>query len=172
MFIDEKRFIDYDKNVMNGRIKYCINPGKHTIQFIYFNNEMESLSTEKKEFEILNDKPINLDKKIYKKKVNIKIEHRTGAEQILQIIEDNNTKQITIILCFDDKLLNSNMVSLNSNQISLINSKPFIQQLALFSLYYNSIDKSYEKIDSVDKKNKLILSFIKANVDVENSDKN
>ena len=51
---------------MNGRIQYIINagdikPGSHTIQFIYFKNLLNVLTTEILNFEILNeDSPDNL----------------------------------------------------------------------------------------------------------------
>ena len=60
-FVNKKNFTEYIPNYMNGRISYHFNNkaigiGKHTIQFMYFDDNSDSLSSETIEFEVLKEK--------------------------------------------------------------------------------------------------------------------
>lgn len=164
MYIDGNSFYDMTKNVMNGRINYSImpgkiKPGKHTIEFAYFKNGEETFKTKESIFEILNDVSPEKTKKEQSKELDLEIKILEEASLILDISKDPTTKKITVCLCFDGDELRSEVYGnqRSTDEINSIKSK-IIKPVSLFGLFYNDM---YEKIDTDDEKNRLILTFIK-----------
>lgn len=165
MYIDGKSFYNMQKNAMNGRIQYIINagdikPGSHTIQFIYFKNLLNVLTTEILNFEILNeDSPDNLSKQ-QSKSLDLNIIMVSNSSLICDVSKDDKTKKIEIKLCLDSDLLKSEVygLSASANEISAIKTN-IIKPIALFVLFYG---EEYDNISNDDDKNKLVLSFIKS----------
>lgn len=167
MFIDGKQFYNFSKTSMNGRISYTINSGvikhgTHTIEFQYFKTMNEFISSEKKAFEILNEKAPEKEKREPDKDLDLDIQIRDEASLIFDMQKDPITKKITVILCFDSDQLRSEVYGLqrSADEISLIKTN-LIKPVALFGLFYNEL---YEKIENDEDKNRLLLTFIKTYV--------
>ena len=167
MYIDNKQVYNFNKTTMNGRISYTLNAGTiktgmHTIEFQYFKGMEESISSEKKAFEILNENAPEKEQKEPDKDLDLDIQIRDEASLIFDLSKDPITKKITVILCFDGDQLRSEIYGLqkSADEISLIKTK-LIKPVALFGLFYN---ENYEKIESDEDKNRLLLTFIKTYV--------
>lgn len=165
MFIDDKQNYDFSRNVMNGRISYAITGGKvkagtHTIQFMYFSNNRIDIKSEKAAFEILNEKTPDKNIKQPEKSLDLNIIIKDEATLICDVSKNKVDKKITVFLCLDTDELRSEVYGLqkSADDIALIKNK-LIKPISLFGLFYSDY---YEKIESDEEKNRLILTFIKS----------
>lgn len=164
-YIDGRGFYNYQRNFMNARIQYSFNSGViavglHTIEFVYFEGNSESLKTEKVSFEILNEKSPERKENSLTKDLDLSIKVLSEATLICDVSKNISEKKILIKIFLDSDQLKSEVygISASSDEISRIKNQ-IIKPIALFSLFMG--DK-YDDITSDEDKNKIIISFIKA----------
>lgn len=163
-YVDSKNFTEYIPNYMNGRISYHFNNksikvGKHTIQFMYFDDNNNSLTSETIEFEVLNDKSPEQPEKPKNLGLDIEIHQVKERELICEISKNLDEKKIDIYMCLEkDSMLEVYGAKASADDVREAQKK-MIKPIALFTLF---LEDGYDKLSSDDERNKLIVSFVKA----------
>ena len=161
LFIDGKQNYNFFQSVMNGRIQYSVSNipiGMHNAQFELYDNE-SNLSKESNAFEFavvddIKQKPENINKD---KGLNLNIKIVDERELIVDVEKNKEDKSITVYLCLNHDLLVDNIYGRTSNtdEVERIKNE-LLQPLTLFALF---LDNEYDEIESIEKKNDIILSF-------------
>ncbi len=164
MYIDDKTYYDCIINWMNGRISYTIDPGKilpseHKVKFCYFNKNNIVKESDTKTFNVIDEKaPSNVNKE-YTKDLDLDVQNISGANLILQVMKNEESKKLTVYLCLDHEILKNDLyLRYSEDQIKKIQQKLY-KPLVWFGLLH---EEKYNNIDSDDSKNKLIVDIIKS----------
>lgn len=164
-YIDDKAFYDLYKSSMNARIQYTINAGAiksgmHTAKFEYYNSNGVKLSSEQILFEVMNEKTPEKKKNSPTKSLDLDIVVLNEASLICDVSKNLANKKIQVKLFLDSDLLKSEVygISASSDEISRIKNR-IIKPVALFALL---LGENYDKIETDEDKNSLMLSYIKA----------
>lgn len=149
---------------MNGRIQYAwdaktLKPGVHQIQFRYF-KDSDSLESNILVIEILDKNMPETKKKENEKALDLKINIVSEQELICDISKNKETGSIIANLCLETDDMVSDVYGFNSaaEKIKETQSK-IIKPIVLFTLF---MGESYDSIESANKKNKLIVSFVRS----------
>lgn len=164
-FLDGKNYYNLQRSFMNGRIQYSINarvlkPGKYKIEFIYFENSLRNMNTERVEFEVKTEKTPEKEANTATKELNLNIVIVEESTLICDVARDMVNKKIDVKLCLDTDQLRSEVYGLSASSDEILKKKNrIIKPIVLFSLFYGEF---YENIEKDEDKNRVILSCIKA----------
>ncbi|WHQ37501.1 hypothetical protein [Spiroplasma sp. SV19] len=148
---------------MNGRILYVIEPsilnvGKHNIEFYIFKDN-SPLKCESY-FEIINEYDSQIENKTIEKDLNLLIQIISEAELMCDIRKDEVKKVIEVFICFDSQqFLDFITIKKWSNEKIEEFKTNIMKNIALYVLL---LGNQYEKNESIDEKNNLIMSYIKS----------
>ena len=158
-FLDGKEIQPESVNFMNGRIQFIytdLKIGEHTLKYVIFNKD-SSRESNLYTFSIENDK---LEQKTQtpKKHLNLKINpmQRDSVEYIVDVSRTNN--EIIVNYCLEHTCLDKFFYGMTQNDIDakrLALCKPMI----LFALL---LKDSYDKIESYEQKNDIIIAYLKS----------
>ena len=170
MFVNDHAYYSYSTSFMNGRIQYTINalslkPGVYQIHFEYYKDENLALVSNKVQIEIIDEKTPIIEKNEKNKIFDFHIHPVDEAELICDVIKNEVDKKIDIYLCLNTDQMKSEVFgySTSDEKINEIKTK-IIQPICLFVLF---MDKSYDSIGETEKKNKIIINFVKSIISSE-----
>lgn len=154
-FINDKNIFPNKTSFMNGRIYYTfhkLRAGDYNIRFEIFDKDSKKSNIHN--FTVLPEKSESKSE-VKSNSLNIKINLVEEKELICDLAKTE--EEIIVSLCLDhDEMLD--VYGYRSNaQIDELKSA-LIEPIVLFALF---LEESYDEIDDVDKKNKIIVSFAK-----------
>lgn len=165
MFLNGKNYYSYQATFMNGRIQYSISgktlvPGVYEIQFQYYKDNKIELESNKVAIEVLNEKSPTTKSSEKTKVLDFKIHMLEESNLICDITKNEGEKQIDACICLNGDQMKAEIFGISASD-EIINEikQKIIKPICLFALY---MDKSYDSIEDIDEKNKLIINFVKS----------
>lgn len=161
MFVDGKQNYNHSESVMNGRIQYTLNDisiGMHNIQFdLYDDNFNLDKRSSTFEFSVVNELKEQAESITNAKDLELNIQLVEDKELIVDTVKNEVDKKIDLYLCLNHDLLVNNLYgkSANNDEIQVLKNQ-LLEPIILFTLF---LGDNYDKIESNDKKNEIILSF-------------
>lgn len=164
-YLDDKAVYSFTRSVMNGRIQYSfstniVKPGNHEMYFVYYKNPdtlEDAIESNRYSFQVLDENSKEKETHQRDKALNLQIEIAKEQELICDISKNNSTGSIFAKLCFDNDVMMSEVFyRTGSDEAKEIQSK-LIKPIVLFALFMGD---NYENVESVEDKNKMIISFI------------
>lgn len=157
-FLDDKQIQPESVNYMNGRVQFVytdLTIGQHTLKYVIFGDD--SRESNIYSFTIENDK-LEQKSNTSKKHLNLKINpmQRDSCEYIIDVIRKDDG--IIVNYCMEHSCLDSLFYGMSQNEMDtkrLSLHKPMI----LFTLL---LKDSYDKIEDVEEKNKIIIAYLKS----------
>lgn len=161
MFVDGKQNYNHFESIMNGRIQYSLNDlsvGLHNIQFdLYDENSNLINKTDVFEFAIVDDLKKQTENVTNNKELELKIQLVDDKEFIVDVVKNEVEKSINVYLCLNHELLVNNLYgkTVSNDEIQVLKNK-LLEPIILFTLF---LGENYDNIESIDEKNKIIMSF-------------
>lgn len=172
-YINDSSFNNYIPSFMNGRIEYQINagdikPGDYQLQFIYYKENFETISSNTIQFIVLNENKEDEGKKSAAKNLDIEIIPKDNALLICEIVKNEDEKKIYVFICLETNEMKKEIYGKKNSKddIAVLKNK-ILEPIVLFALFYG---KKYDEIETDEEKNALIIAFIKTFI--SNMDKN
>jgi len=167
VFLNGKSTALFTPTFHRGTISYRSNPqdlptGSYSIFFSLSNlsKECDLIETPPYEFEVIDEDAPESEPTKTEKVPNIDIECRQDAEQIIDIVRNEEEKKITVYYNNVHSLLYDEVYGKEAKEGELKEvTDKYLAPVILFALF---LGEKYENIPSPEEKNTLIVSFIKA----------
>lgn len=164
MFVDGFAYSEFVPTCFNARIVFKIDahslkPGKHKIEFDYFEGNEQRFNTGPFEFTIKDEDAPNAPKRVPSQDLNLDILSVNEGELICDVARIESEHKIVVKINTSHELLYSEVYGHNqtADQLSGMQLR-MIEPIATFALFLREM---YDEIESDEEKNKLILSFVK-----------
>lgn len=163
-YVNDKANYQSVRSVMNGRIQYSWAPGTLSIgtnklYFKFFSGD-STMDSNTVAFDIVDELTPETNHRQADKELNLQIKIVTERETICDIEKDSENNSMTAFLCLESDIMSSEIYGYNTSAERIKETqKKIIKPIVLFALFQGA---AYDDIADADKKNDLIISFIKA----------
>lgn len=163
-FVDDHSYSSFVPTCFNGRVTFKLEardlvPGKHSIDFEYYQRGQIKFDSGKFQFVIKDEDTPEPPEARPSQDLNLEILPVNDGDLICDVAKIDVQHKIIVKINTYHEMLYNEVYGHNPTADELSSmQRRMIEPIATFSLF---LDKSYDEIESDEEKNKLVLSFVK-----------